>query len=191
MHDSQTSNETLAAPQLAPQPAPQPAPQAGQPAPQPPFTDNRPIFASQINEERAQLEARFKRGAQWFYWIAALSLINSVIAVSGGQWRFIFGLGLTQLVDAVVQALQAGALGGALAFAFDLMVAGLFVVFGYLSGRKMRWAFFTGMSLYVLDALLLLLLGEYLSAAVHAYVLYMMWSAVGAIKRLGELEQSA
>ncbi|HYE73630.1 MAG TPA: hypothetical protein VEF04_09865, partial [Blastocatellia bacterium] len=140
-------------------------------------------------EERAKLEAQFKAGSQWFYWVAALSLINSLIAAFGGQWRFFFGLGLTQIVDAIVHELQLGGIGQTLALGFDVLVAGLFALFGYLSGMKMRWAFFVGMGFYVLDAAILLLIGDYLPAAVHAYVLYRMWAAVGAAKKLSEMQQ--
>lgn len=149
------------------------------------------VLLSYEKEERAKLEVQFKGGSQWFYWIAALSLLNSLIAAFGGQWRFFFGLGITQIVDAVVRELQLGGAGQMLALAFDVLVAGLFALFGYLSGMKMRWAFFVGMGFYVLDAALLLLLGDYLPAAVHGYVLYRMWAAVGAAKKLGELEQRA
>src|SRR5216117_2936789 len=40
--------------------------------------------------------AQLKSGASWFYWIAGLSLINSIVAFTGGQWAFLFGLGITQ-----------------------------------------------------------------------------------------------
>ena len=39
------------------------------------------------------LVAQQRSGAQWFFWIAALSLVNSVIAIAGQEWRFIIGLG--------------------------------------------------------------------------------------------------
>jgi hypothetical protein len=64
--------------------------------------------------ERQQLH----RGAQWFYWIAGLSLVNALSAAFGSQWGFIIGLGITQVVSAVVQA--AAAEGGA-----SVVVAGI------------------------------------------------------------------
>ena len=33
--------------------------------------------------------------------IAALSMVNSILAMSGASIRFIFGLGLSQIVDAL------------------------------------------------------------------------------------------
>src|SRR5256885_15512759 len=58
-----------------------------------------------IGEARKALESQRRNGAQWFYWVAALSLINCVVALTGAQWRFILGLGVTQ----VVQELSPGA----------------------------------------------------------------------------------
>jgi uncharacterized membrane protein YvbJ len=46
-------------------------------------------------EEKIQIERQMKSGAAWFFWIAGLSLINSIIIHSG--WSFIIGLGLLKL----------------------------------------------------------------------------------------------
>ncbi len=53
-----------------------------------------------------QFEAQLKSGASWFYWIAGLSAVNTISALSGSNWRFMFGLGITQIIDAF--AAQAG-----------------------------------------------------------------------------------
>ena len=55
--------------------------------------------------ERQQLEERMKSGANWFYWIAALSLVTSVISLVGGSWGFFVSLGVTQFIDALANAL--------------------------------------------------------------------------------------
>jgi thiosulfate reductase/polysulfide reductase chain A len=44
------------------------------------------------------VEQRLKGAASWFYWIAALSLINSIIVMAGGNWHFIIGMGVTTVV---------------------------------------------------------------------------------------------
>ena len=53
-------------------------------------------------------EALLKSGASWFYWIAGLSLINSFIALSGSDYGFILGLGITRIIDAFGMAFQSG-----------------------------------------------------------------------------------
>ncbi|MGI8656220.1 MAG: hypothetical protein ACR2LC_13505 [Pyrinomonadaceae bacterium] len=57
----------------------------------------------------AGIAAEYKRqalsGANWFFWIAALSMINSVVLLMNGQWNFLAGLGITQLIDGIAIAL--------------------------------------------------------------------------------------
>src|SRR5215471_16932506 len=67
--------------------------------------------------------ARLKSGASWFYWIAGLSLINSVVSFTGSSWRFILGLGITQLFDRASS--QMGSSGRGMALVLDLVVAGV------------------------------------------------------------------
>ena len=55
-------------------------------------------------EEIAQYEKRFRSGASWFYWIAGLSIVNSLVVHLQGQWAFVIGLGITQIIDAVAIA---------------------------------------------------------------------------------------
>ena len=159
--------------------------------PPPAIIDKAPNFLMPGEDQKENLEKRLVAGASWFYWIAALSLLNSVILLFGGKIQFVFGLGVTQFVDAVALGLQTGTVGQALAFIFDLAAASLFAIFGYLSHKKLRWAFIVGMVLYTLDGLILLLLSSFLSAAVHAYVLYRMSSAFVAVRKLRELDQSS
>ena len=153
----------------------------------PPANASTP-FSQAPSAERVALEQQFAAGASWFYWVAGLSLLNSVVAFFGGNWQFIFGLGITKIADAFVKEGGMGGLGKGLAFAFAVLAALIVALFGYLAHQKMRWVFWAGMTLYVIDALLLLLLQDWLSAAVHAYVLFRMFSAVSAIQKLNALD---
>src|SRR4051794_40879026 len=58
--------------------------------------------------ERLALESKIqslvqqgRNGANWFYWIAGLSLVNSVILLTGGNTFFFIGLGVTMMADAI------------------------------------------------------------------------------------------
>src|SRR5438046_3114443 len=54
--------------------------------------------------------ARVKRGANWFYWIAALSVINSAAFIAEANFHFLAGLGVTELADAIVgESIKQGA----------------------------------------------------------------------------------
>jgi hypothetical protein len=48
-----------------------------------------------------------KSGASWFYWIAALSLVNSIVAFTGSDWRFIINWAL-QIFDAIGHEISSG-----------------------------------------------------------------------------------
>src|SRR6478736_1222143 len=86
---------------------------------------------------------QMKSGASWFYWIAALSLVNSISAFTGHSWRFILGLGVTQLIDAATQ--EMGSSGKGVALGLDLVVIALLVLFGVFANKGHTWAFIVGM----------------------------------------------
>jgi len=135
------------------------------------------------------LERRVKSGANTFYWIAALSIINSLVYIFGGGITFVVGLGLTQIVDGVASGIASG-LPSAAAFIrgfgvlINLCIAGVFVVFGIMAGKYHRWAFIAGMVLYALDAALVLVFQDYLAAIFHLFFLYLLFNG---LRDLGKL----
>jgi len=127
--------------------------------------------------------------ASWFYVLAGPSVINSLIATFGGTLRFIFGLGITSVADAVVAGTNIGAAAKVINFVFALAMVGLFVVFGYLSKKGYHRAFVIGMVVYLLDGLLLLLVSDHLGAAFHAYVPFRLYQGLAASRKVSELKQ--
>ena len=142
---------------------------------------------------RYQLEERMKSGARWFYWIAALSLVTSVVSLAGGSWGFFISLGVTQVIDALATAIAAESGWGfkAVAFGFDLVAAGLFALFGYFAVKHHEWAFVAGMALYLLDALVFVVARHWLGLAFHAFALYSMYGGYKAAAALAELDGRA
>jgi hypothetical protein len=143
--------------------------------------------------EMARLEQRTQSGARWFFWIAALSLITSLIMLYGSHWGFILSLGITQIIDAIASEAGAGAgsIVKAVAFALDLSVAGIFALFGVFAGKKHLWAFVTGMVLFGLDALIFLLAQDWFGIAFHAYALYGIFAGFRACRKLLALQAEA
>lgn len=118
---------------------------------------------------------QMRSGANWFYWIAALSLINSIILISGGQWNFIVGLGITQVIDGVMREISQTdgfSAFSVVALMIDVLIAGLFALFAFFGGRGSVLAFVVGIFFYVLDALLYIFVGDYLAAGFHAFALF-------------------
>lgn len=135
-----------------------------------------------------QWVARTKRGANWFYWIAGLSVVNSAAYLAGGQFHFLGGLGITEVVDATIDVLvQEGTASGSMrAFAviFDLVAVIGFALAGYYANRFIRTAFLIGIIIYAIDTAIVLLLGAYFMAAFHAFALYQLISGYLACRHL-------
>jgi hypothetical protein len=146
-------------------------------------------------QELVKLEEQHKSGANWFYWIAVLSIINSGVTLAGGQWGFIIGLGITQVADAIGAAVASEFGTGielrAMIFLFDAFVAGLFVLFGMLARKRHTWAFVTGMALYAADGLIFLLAGDWLSLAFHGFALFCLFGGLSASRKLSALSAPA
>jgi len=128
------------------------------------------------------IESQMKSGASWFYWIAALSLINSIAAFSGGSWRFILGLGITQLLDAFGS--EFGGKGRIVVLVLDLIVAGVFILFGVFGYKRQTWAFVTGMVLFAFDGGIFLVGQDWLGVAFHVFVLYCLFRGFKACRAL-------
>ena len=145
------------------------------------------------NVRHAELMQSYKSGANWFYWIAGLSIITSLITFFGGGWQFIFGLGITVIIDGMADAISSEGGGDApkvVALILDLLVTGLFVGFGWLASRKMLGAYIVGMVAFVLDGLLSLIAQDWLSVGAHALVLYWLFRGFQAGRELVDLEKS-
>jgi hypothetical protein len=128
------------------------------------------------------LLARMKSAASWFYWIAGLSLINSIAAASGGSWRFIVGLGLTNLIDAFGSRLQTN--GTIVALVLDFLVIGVFILLGIFAHKAQLWAFLIGMALFALDGLIFLLASDWIGVGFHVLVLFFLFRGFQACRQL-------
>jgi hypothetical protein len=154
------------------------------------------LTAAQIQQLQAQdrLVRQFRNGASWFYWIAGLSVVNSLIWWIGGGWSFLAGLAFTQIADGFLSGLgqELGGSGGiaaaVVALTTSLIVAGIFCLFGYLAHKGNTWTFYVGMGIYALDALIFLAFGEFLSFGFHLFALFGLYRGLRA---LGKLRTSA
>lgn len=118
----------------------------------------------------AVANARVSVAANWFYVIAGLSIVNSLIVMVGGHLRFIFGLGITSIFDYVGN--KTGGAGVGASFVINLFVASVLVFFGYFARKGLKWAFIVGMIAYGLDAVLLLTIQDWLGLAFHGWALF-------------------
>ncbi|HKQ97084.1 MAG TPA: hypothetical protein VJV75_04340 [Candidatus Polarisedimenticolia bacterium] len=145
-----------------------------------------------INEaRRRELELQRRKGAGWFYWVAGLSVINSLILMIGGGLSFVVGLAVTQVMDAVAMATTPGGVeSGSLpiwGFLIDLLIAGGVGLVGYFATKGHGSAFVVGMVLYALNGLVYLAFEEIMPFAFHLLALWFMWRGFAAHRELGKI----
>jgi multisubunit Na+/H+ antiporter MnhG subunit len=147
-----------------------------------------PAPAVEVDAASQQLARGVKGGANWYFYIGALSLINSVLLLIGDESTFLVGLGITQVVDVLIQLLRPelsqslGMVLVALGFVINLVIIGMFVAFGFLARAGRGWAFLVGMALYLFDGILVLVFGDLLAAGFHLFALVMLGLGYRALR---------
>jgi len=106
---------------------------------------------------------------QWFFVIGILSVINTVILAVKSTVHFIFGLGITQIIDTLSFTTFENYKAVVLVFSF--LISGIFIALGYFAKAKLKWAYLTGLVLYGLDTTIFVYSNDWLSAAFHIFVL--------------------
>jgi len=144
------------------------------------------------NVRHAELTQSFKSGANWFYWIAGLTIVTSVIAFGGGGIRFLISLGITQIIDGVAQAIstEGGGAARVVALVLSLLISGVFIIFGWLANQKMLWAYIVGMVLFGLDGLLSLVAQDWIGVIAHGVVLFFLFRGFQAGRDLVSMEKA-
>lgn len=123
--------------------------------------------------------------------IAGLSILNSALIITGADITFIFGLGITLLFDAVGR--EVGGIAQYITLTISFLIAAFFIVLGIFANDKRTWPFVVGIIAYSLDAVLYLVIGEFLGFGFHLFALFGIYTgfkALGEMKRL-EVEQLA
>lgn len=135
---------------------------------------------------------QMKGGAYWFYWIAALSFVNSLLVYFGVNWNFFLGLGVTQVIT--VQ-MSNSASSPIVILVVNLLVSALFAALGYFASQGKLWAFVIGLILYILDVFSLVLIQDYqnvnyLSVIFHIIAAFLIFRGLLACRRV-QLEAAA
>lgn len=141
--------------------------------------------------EMAQRRQRLESGANWFYWIAGLSLVNLLIGAAGSDWAFIIGLGISQVFVAIARELAKGTdvsmiLIGVL-WLLAFAASAFFAVCGWLARRPFVAAFVVGITAFGLDTLIYLLSADLIGVAFHALALYFLWQGLAAARAIKKL----
>ena len=120
-------------------------------------------------------------GARWFWWIAGLSLANTLAGISGANINFVMGLSMVTLANmAFAHALTPGLL-------VAVGLIGFYFAMGLYARQEKAWAFYLGLAVYVLDTVLCLFLKDWFSAVFHAWPL---WAVFRAVKHLRQAQET-
>lgn len=136
-----------------------------------------------------QLESRARSGANWFFWIAALSIVNTFLLLGAADRQFVIGLGITQLINAIAleaakQAPETAGIAKGVAYVMTFLGAAFVAAFGLGARYRLSWIFIIGMALYALDGLLFLLFQDWFSVAFHVFALTGIYRGLSACREL-------
>jgi hypothetical protein len=123
-------------------------------------------------------------GADWFFWIAILSLINSLIVFYYQTPNTPLALGITRWLDGTTSGFNASMTTGGLIT--NLFVAAVLAVFGLLSRRGSDIAFVVGIFLYIIDAMLVIGLRDFFGFGVHLIALFFLVKGLLASRHIRE-----
>ncbi len=146
--------------------------------------------AAQQQAQAAAIRHQLESGANWFYWIAGLSLVNVVLAISGSNTTFVIGLGIAQITTAMAVAVQAeSGMGGAVKglWAASFLLAAAMAACGWFARKPSSAAFIGGMVVFGLDTLIFLSAQSWLGVAFHGLALFYLWQGFSAGRQLKSL----
>jgi hypothetical protein len=157
------------------------------------------ITPEQFEQAVANLQETVAGSAGRFYWIAGVSLVNTILTLLNTNLIFPTGLTTTMISDEGLASGDSGAGLKIFCVVFNLISYGIFALFGLFAKRRQQWAFITGFVLYTLDTLLLalfLLFGDFnffiiINGVFHVWLLFAIFQGIKANGLLKKLETMA
>ncbi|MBN9396401.1 MAG: hypothetical protein J0H83_14220 [Candidatus Melainabacteria bacterium] len=142
-------------------------------------------------DQKQKLLGRIMSALTWFNWVAALTVVNALMAVFDIDMSLAFGLTSVSLVEAILmqvhQATKLSINDAVIVFVYAAISAGIFYGLGRAAGAGRIWPIVLALVLYSGDTLLTLLAQMWIGLACHAYVTYRFVDAVIANIKLARL----
>ena len=123
-------------------------------------------------------------GADWFFWIAILSMINSLIVFYYQTPNTPIALGITRWFDGTTSGFNASMTMNGLVM--NLLAALVLAIFGLLARRGSDIAFVLGIFLYIVDAMLVIGLRDFFGFGVHLIALFFLVKGLLASRHIRE-----
>lgn len=155
----------------------------------PPQPDEVPRQLSPLEVEWQELQQKVASGSSWFLFMAAFTVINTVLVLAHSPIGMALGFILTDYIVGIAQ--HEGATG--IGIAITLVPILIFVGLGFVAGKGARWAFVVGIILLILDTLVgfIDLGNNIISIGIHLWAIWQMMGAIGAISRLKKISRGA
>ena len=128
--------------------------------------ESTPVTPAPPPQPAHATDAVVASSARWFWWIAGLSLVNTVLVQTGNDMNFVVGLGITAAADVFFAGAKA------IGFIVDAIAIGFFVLMGWQAQRGKLWAFYVGIGVYTLDALIYAGFQDWMPVGFHALIIY-------------------
>jgi len=122
--------------------------------------------------------------ADWFFWLAILSVINSLIVYYYKVPNTPGALGITQWVDGTTSGINASMT--TVSLVTNILIAGALAMFGLLARRGSDVAFVVGIFLYVIDAFLMIGMKDFFGFGVHLIALFFLVKGLLASRHIRE-----
>lgn len=131
------------------------------------------------------VDTAVQSAARWFWWIAGLSLVNTVLFYTGSTVNFVLGLGMTTLANLLfVDQVP-------LALALSTLTIGFYVLVGWQAVQGRLWAFYIGLVVYAADALIYMRVDDWMSVAFHGVAIFYIARGVVRARELGRASLAA
>lgn len=145
-------------------------------------------------DQKQQLLGRIMSALTWFNWVAALTVVNALMAVFDIDMSLAFGLTSVSFVQAILmqvhQATKLSINDAIVVVVFAAISGGIFYGLGRAAGAGRIWPVVVALILYSGDTLLTLMAQMWIGLACHAYVTYRFVDAIIANIKLGKLIKS-
>jgi len=132
-----------------------------------------------ITQFQPTTDARGSAG--WFLVIGVLSIFNTLVLAFESNFRFIFGLGITQIVDSLL--LNSSGVFRFVGMLINIGISSLFLVIYRYAKQKNGWAYIAGLTLYGLDALIFLVIKDWLGLGFHTLALFIIGSGFVSVRK--------
>lgn len=142
--------------------------------------------AATMTEQRAmQMRVymmQIVRSANWFYWIAGLSIVNLFAALLGANFRFVIGLGFSEVLTGLADEATKSGHSWLPMYIGCVLVTGFFAACGWLTRRPSLIALIVGMVVFALDTLIFVMGSDWIGVAFHGWALYQLGRGIPAVQ---------